>query len=199
MRLAVSIALTTLALVACGGPIAPPIFGPPSHEPAHEAWRDTGPRSQHPPENAPPDPIGTSRPGDRSCTETRDCKAGDACFPPDFEPVASVACRSDAACSPGQVCEKTGCTAACTDTSCPLGKICRRDGHCVEVPCTEPSAPVCALNTRCNRVSGNCDRIGCASRAECDAGVCFQGRCYAHDAYCMPSSYGSSAGSAPIR
>ncbi len=180
---------------ACSGPVSPPIYGRHSLDSAHD---DQGPVTQRPPVNAPPDPIGTTRPGDRSCGESRDCKPGDACFAPDFEPVISTACRGDAGCAADQVCEKSGCTAACTDTSCPLGKICRRGGHCVPVPCTEPGAPACPLNSRCNGSSGNCDRMGCRARAECDVGACFQGRCYGHDAYCMPLGYGSGGGSAVI-
>ncbi|HEY6175444.1 MAG TPA: hypothetical protein VIX73_13395, partial [Kofleriaceae bacterium] len=67
-----------LALVACSGPISPPIG---SHPGGHYAGTD---RVTRPQPNAPPDPIGTSRPGNRSCTEDRDCRAGERCYPPDY-------------------------------------------------------------------------------------------------------------------
>src|ERR1043165_1838591 len=75
MRLAV-----LLALVACGGPISP-------LNPGHSA----GSSVMRPPSNAPPDPVGTVRPGNRSCTEDRDCRAGERCYPPDYEPGAPAA------------------------------------------------------------------------------------------------------------
>lgn len=185
-----------IALAACSGPTSPPIYGRHSIDSSYE---DQGPRVQRPPTNAPPDPIGTQRPGERSCNDNHDCKPGEACVAPDFEPASSLACRADTGCPTNQVCEKSGCTAACTETSCPLGTLCRRDGHCAAVPCTEPSAPSCPMNSRCNRRSGNCDRMGCTSRAECDAGVCFQHRCYAHDAFCLPASSADGARSDAIR
>src|SRR6185295_15506393 len=67
------------ALAACSGPISPPIG---SHARGSEA------RATRAPPNAPPDPIGTTRPGDRSCTEDRDCRAGERCYPPDYTPPA---------------------------------------------------------------------------------------------------------------
>src|SRR5882762_332003 len=73
MRLAV-----LLALVACGGPVSP-------LNPGHSV----GSSVMRPPTNAPPDPVGTIRPGNRSCTEDRDCRAGERCYPPDYEPPAA--------------------------------------------------------------------------------------------------------------
>jgi hypothetical protein len=176
MRLAVLLALLT----ACSGPISRPYE---TRAAAPEA------RVQRPPTNAPPDPIGTARPGSRSCTENRDCKAGDTCFAPDFAPASASQCRADSGCTEGQVCERTGCVAPCTETSCSPGQLCRKDGHCMAIPCSDPQARACPQNSRCNTASGACDRQSCTSRAQCDSGVCFQGRCYAHDAYCMPQSY----------
>jgi hypothetical protein len=183
MRFVVLLALAAAAAAAaCSGPISPPYItrasGPPD-----------GPRTQRPPENAPPDPVGTSRPGNRSCTDSRDCRPGDTCFAPDFVPVSQSACHIDSTCGEGKICDKGSCTTPCTDTSCPLGQICRRDGHCIAVPCGDPSAPACPMNTRCNHYSGLCDRLSCGSRSECDSGVCFQSHCYSHDAFCMPQSY----------
>src|SRR5215470_8095650 len=73
-----------LALVACSGPISPPIG-------SHSGRYASSDRVQRAPPNAPPDPIGTTRPGDRSCTEDRDCRAGERCYPPDYTPTAPVA------------------------------------------------------------------------------------------------------------
>lgn len=248
-------ALLALALAACSGPM-PPTHGSPT--------RATGSTVMRPPPNAPPDPIGTTRPGNRSCTEDRDCKVGEACVPPDFTPgggkpptgsaasttsttspatpstgptnpaspaagspgsppkpppasptgspaapssgsaapgpalagsaapaapaapPASIRCQADAQCGGGQVCNAGTCAAPCTAASCGAGLECREGGHCMPTPCTDPRAAVCAQNFRCNTSSGACERQACTSRAQCDAGVCFQGRCFAHDAYCMP-------------
>src|SRR5437868_9144122 len=71
MRLAV-----LLAVAACSGPISPPIG---SHA-----------RAMRAPANAPPDPLGTIRPGDRSCIDGRDCHAGERCYPPDYTPPAPL-------------------------------------------------------------------------------------------------------------
>src|SRR5215831_29515 len=73
-----------LALVACSGPISPPIG---SHSGGRYASSE---RVTRPPPNAPPDPIGTTRPGNRSCTEDRDCRAGERCYPPDYTPPAPL-------------------------------------------------------------------------------------------------------------
>jgi hypothetical protein len=185
------VVLLALAALACGGPISPPIGSQPQAAPPLES------RIQRPPTNAPPDPIGTARPGNRSCTENRDCRAGDVCFSPDYQPrpaapaAAAPTCQQDAGCGEGQVCSATGCTATCTPTSCGSGQECRADGHCAAIACTGSHAPVCPLNSRCSPSSGTCDRQRCTTRAECDSGVCFQGRCYAHDAFCAPQSFGT--------
>src|SRR5215468_6588306 len=82
--------LLLLALVACSGPISPPIG-------SHVGTRggsyassggpySSGVRVMRPPPNAPPDPLGATRPGDRSCTEDRDCRPGQRCYPPDYTP-----------------------------------------------------------------------------------------------------------------
>jgi hypothetical protein len=323
-----------LALTACSGPIAP----------TYLTHGDQGSRVQRPPTNAPPDPIGTSRPGNRSCTDNRDCHAGDACFPPDYVPRAATAaaaamppppaaappppagptaaaspagptaapvaggptatappagptavpvtggpaaapitggptaapvtggptaapvtggpaaapvtggpaaapviggptaapvtggataqkalppgaatpgapppttalpapappassappltasapppptparCLNDSQCS-GQVCANGSCVAPCPQAACMAGQECGTGGHCVPLRCTDPRASICAQNSRCNPSSGACERQPCTSRSQCDGGVCFQGRCYAHDAYCMPQGY----------
>lgn len=278
-----------LMLVACSGPISP----------THVS-RTADPESRvlRPPENAPPDPIGTSRPGDRSCTENRDCKAGDACFAPDYVPAhgvltsappiaaspiaagptaatpttsapstatptaapssaapapapapgaaataavpattapgtpapaptgppgatppgatptaaapaaaapaaptaaapaaptspaaAPLRCQGDGQCTGGQVCASGSCVLPCPQTSCAQGQECGQGGHCMPLRCTEPRAPICAQNSRCDTSSGACERQRCTSRSQCDSGVCFQGRCFAHDAYCMPQGY----------
>src|SRR5258706_3008576 len=97
---------TLMPLVACRGPISP----------LHVTkGADSEPRVQRAPPNAPPDPIGTTRPGDRSCTENRDCKMGDACFAPDFTPPGPAPqCQQDTQCPNGQVCSGTSCTSPCT-------------------------------------------------------------------------------------
>ena len=167
-----------IALAACGGPISPASI---PHAGAPEA------RVQRPPPNAPPDPVGTTRPGDRSCTESRDCKAGETCFPPDRLPGAPPPqCQTDAQCTDGQVCTASACVAPCTPNSCGPGQECREAGHCAPIACTDSRAAVCAQNFRCNPSSGACERIACTSRSQCDVGACFQGRCFAHDAYCLP-------------
>lgn len=172
-----------LALVACS-PIAPVRATP---------GADTEPRIQRPPPNAPPDPIGTTRPGDRSCTEDRDCKTGELCFAPDFAPPpAAPQCRDDAQCPSGQVCSSSSCVSPCTHTSCGPGQQCRDGNGCAPIPCTDPRGALCAHNFRCSTSSGACERIACTSRSQCDQGVCYHGHCFAHDAYCMPHTYRSS-------
>ena len=174
MRFALLIAAL---LAACGGPISPRL-------PAGGATSES--RVQRPPANAPPDPIGTSRPGDRSCTEDRDCKPGTLCFAPDVVPGAPPPqCQADAQCSGGDVCTAGSCTPPCTPNSCGPGQQCGEGGHCAPIPCTDPRAATCAQNFRCSAASGACERIACTSRSQCDTGACFRGRCYAHDAYCM--------------
>jgi hypothetical protein len=170
---------TLIALVACSGPVSP----------LYIKGADTE-RVQRAPANAPPDPIGTTRPGDRSCTENRDCKMGDACFAPDFTPPAAAPrCQQDTQCPNGQVCSGTSCASPCTPTSCGPGQECRDGGHCAPIACTDARATICPQNFRCNPTSGACERQACTSRAQCDAGACFHGRCFAHDAYCMPQNY----------
>jgi Cys-rich repeat protein len=177
MRLAV-----LFALAACGGPIQPPRI----RQTASTAR--PGPAIQRPPD-APPDPLGTHRPGDRSCTTDGDCKSGDRCFAPDAPPPGTPppACTTDPQCPAGQVCAALACVAACTADSCAPGQECR-SGHCAPLACTgtDPRSPSCPQNHRCNPTSGACDRQTCTSRSQCDAGVCFQGHCFSHDAYCMP-------------
>jgi hypothetical protein len=56
----------------------------------------------------------------------------------------------------------------------------------VLIPCSDPRAGICPLNSRCNASNGVCERQACTTRAQCDSGVCFRGRCYSHDAYCLP-------------
>src|SRR5256885_2073518 len=73
--------IVLLAIVACSGPISPPI--------GSRSARSQG-GVMRPPPNAPPDPLGTVRPGDRSCTEDRDCRAGERCYPPDYTPPAAA-------------------------------------------------------------------------------------------------------------
>ncbi len=175
MRLALLI-----ALAACSGPISPTHVG---------RTADAEPRVQRPPPNAPPDPIGTTRPGNRSCSENRDCKTGETCFAPDFTPSGPPPqCQTDAQCGNGQVCTGTTCAPPCSPDSCGPGQECR-DAHCKPIACTDTRAAICSQNFRCNSASGACERLTCTSRAQCDTGFCYQGRCFAHDAYCMPQSY----------
>jgi len=170
-----------LALAACGGPISPTRLPPAGGAGGGSPQA----RVQRPPANAPPDPIGTTRPGERSCTENRDCKTGETCFAPDIVPgAAPPQCQADAQCSNGEVCNTGSCAAPCTATSCGPGQECREGGHCTPIACTDSRGAVCAQNFRCNG-TGACERVACTSRSQCDAGACYQGRCYAHDAYCM--------------
>ncbi len=169
---------TLIALVACSGPVSPLFL---------TKGADRESRIQRAPPNAPPDPIGTTRPGDRSCTENRDCKTGDACFAPDFTPPAAAPrCQQDTQCPNGQVCSGTTCTSPCTPTSCGPGQECRAGGQCAPIACTDARAAICPQNFRCNPASGACERQTCTSRSQCDVGVCFHAQCFAHDAYCMP-------------
>jgi Cys-rich repeat protein len=176
MRLAALVALAAqFALAACG-PLPP--------RPARGT--DSESRIQRPPPNAPPDPIGSTRPGDRSCTEDRDCKAGDICLPPDrAPPAAAPQCQQDPQCPTGQLCSAGSCTSPCTATTCRPGLTCR-DGRCTTLPCTDPQAALCPQDFRCSATSGACERQSCTSRSQCDAGVCFHRQCFAHDAYCAP-------------
>jgi len=267
-----------IVLAACGGPITPP-YATPSRAPG-----EPDPRVLRPPANAPPDPIGTTRPGNRSCTENRDCKVGETCFAPDYVPPVAAGgvrggvpmsspvpgtagtgagmadnraagngagmadnrtagngapasgpagngpagsgpagnavagttvapgpgsaaargvapgtpvtgsvpagspplqCQGDAQCTPGLICALGACVPPCVEGSCGPGLECRNGGRCMPIACNAPQAPVCPQNFRCGG-SGACERQACTSRAQCDSGVCFQGRCFAHDAYCMP-------------
>jgi hypothetical protein len=153
----------------------------------------SAPRIQRPPPNAPPDPIGTTRPGDRSCTENRDCKVGELCFAPDFTPAPTAPqCQTDPQCPSGNVCSATACVPPCTASSCGPGQHCRDDGHCAPIPCTDPRSAICPQNFRCNSASSSCDRLSCTSRSQCDQGVCYRGQCFAHDAYCMPQTHRSA-------
>jgi Cys-rich repeat protein len=94
-----------------------------------------------PPPNAPPDPLGTARPGNRSCAENRDCKPGDACFAPDFTPPAAAPrCQQDTQCPSGQVCSGTTCASPCTPTSCGPGQECRAGGQCAPIAFTDARA-----------------------------------------------------------
>lgn len=165
-----------LAVVACGGPIA----SPPGHGPDQRVLR--------PPANAPADPLGTTRPGSRSCAETRDCKPGERCVPPDFQPASGTRtpCQADAQCLAAEVCEAPACVPRCAPDTCPAGQACRPDGHCAPPPCSDPGAPACPQNHRCDQASGRCQRQACTSRSQCDVGACYQGRCFSHDAYCAP-------------
>ena len=97
-------------------------------------------------------------------------------------------CQGDAQCTPGLICATGACVAPCTQGSCPAGLECRAGGRCMPIPCSAPQAAVCPQNHRCSTSSGACERQLCTSRAQCDSGVCFQGRCFAHDAYCMPEN-----------
>jgi hypothetical protein len=195
MRFAAVFALAVLTLLAALlALVAPTACTPVPPRPAHIASPDS--RVQRPPPNAPPDPIGTTRPGDRSCTETRDCKPGDICFAPDSSPTAAASqCKQDPQCPSGELCAGS-CTPPCTATSCDPGHRCR-DGHCAPIPCTDPQASICPRNFRCTPASGACERQACTSRSQCDAGVCFHGQCFAHDAYCArpvpPPGEGSNA------
>jgi hypothetical protein len=173
------------ALAACSGPIQPPQI----KQSANPGPTVHGPTVQRPPPNAPPDPLGTKRPGDRSCTDDRDCKSGERCFAPDAPPPSAPAgCTADAQCSNnGQVCAAFACVPACTADSCGPGEECRQ-GHCAALACTDSRSSGCAQNFRCNTSAGACERQTCTSRAQCDAGVCFQRRCFSHDAYCMPQT-----------
>jgi hypothetical protein len=179
---------TPLVLSACSGPIAP----------THTSRSDAEPRVSvmRPPPNAPPDPLGTQRPGDRSCAEDRDCKAGETCFAPDSAPSSGPPpqCQTDDQC-PGQICDGTSCVSPCRADSCGPDAQCRDDGHCAPLACTDPHGPVCPQNFRCTGppgasrtrgAPGGCERLRCTSRSQCDVGVCYHGRCFSHDAYCMP-------------
>ncbi|MEO7735127.1 MAG: hypothetical protein ABIY55_29495 [Kofleriaceae bacterium] len=179
-----------IVLAACGGPITPP-YATPSRAPGAP-----DPKVLRPPVNAPPDPIGTTRPGNRSCTENRDCKVGETCFAPDYVPppalsaagsAAPLQCQGDAQCTQGLICATGACVAPCAEGSCGPGLECRTGGRCMPIACSAPQAAVCAQNFRCGG-SGACERQACTSRAQCDSGACFQGRCFAHDAYCMPQN-----------
>src|SRR5690349_13451266 len=181
MRFAAVFALAALTLLAALlALVAPAACVPPPPRPTHAASTES--RVQRPPPNAPPDPIGTTRPGDRSCTETRDCKPGDICFAPDSAPAAQ--CKQDPQCPSGELCAGS-CTPPCTATSCGPDQTCR-NGHCTPIPCTDPKASICPQNFRCTAASGACQRQACTSRSQCDTGVCFRGQCFAHDAYCAP-------------
>lgn len=195
MRFAAVFALAALALLAAFvALLAPTACAPlPPRPTTHTASPES--RVQRPPPNAPPDPIGTARPGDRSCTETRDCKAGDICFAPDYTPAAGPPCQQNAQCPSGQVCTAGSCAPPCTATSCGLGHTCR-DGRCTPISCTDPQASICPQNFRCTPASGACERQPCTSRSQCDAGVCFHGQCFSHDAYCAPPQ-APGPGSAP--
>jgi Cys-rich repeat protein len=172
------VALATIFVPAACAPLPPP-------RPRGPAAGD--PRVQRPPPNAPPDPIGSTRPGDRSCTETRDCKPGDICFAPDAAPAAAAPqCQQNSQCPSGEICAAGSCTSQCTATSCGPGRTCR-DGRCAPIPCTDPKGSICPQNFRCTRASRACERQACTARSQCDAGVCFHGQCFAHDAYCAPA------------
>jgi hypothetical protein len=169
--------LAVIAAIACGPPRASP--------------RATGPadadhRVLRPPANAPPDPLGTARPGDRSCAESRDCRAGERCVAPDYQVTggASLPCQTDGQCASDQVCDAASCVPRCAADTCRAGETCRPDGRCAPPACTDPSAPVCPQNHRCDAPSGRCQRQACTSRSQCDVGACYQGRCFSHDAYC---------------
>jgi Cys-rich repeat protein len=169
-----------IVLAACSGPLTPP-HATRNADPAPEVMR--------PPPNAPPDPIGTTRPGNRSCTENRDCRRGEVCLPPDHAPPGPPPqCQTDAQCTTGEVCNDTACVAPCPQAPCSPGQACSEGGHCKLIPCNAPGALVCPQNHRCSTASGACERQTCTSRSQCDVGACFQGRCFAHDAYCMPQN-----------
>jgi Cys-rich repeat protein len=188
MRFAAVVALAALTLLsAVVALVAPTACAPLPPRRSAATPTTTEARIQRPPPNAPPDPIGTTRPGDRSCTETRDCKAGDICFAPDYTPptVAAAPCQQDSQCPSGDVCSTGTCTPPCTATSSSPGHTCR-DGRCTPTPCTDPQAAICPQNFRCTPTSGACERQPCTSRSQCDSGVCFHGQCFAHDAYCAP-------------
>ena len=171
-----------LALLACG-PMPP-------HQTSGGGGEGT--KIFRPPNNAPPDPIGSERPnGARSCNVDGDCKGGERCFAPDFSPGGGAApqCQGDAQCQNGEVCLGKVCGPKCTATSCGSGMRCADTGHCEQLKCTDQAAPLCAMNSRCDATSGACERVSCTSTSQCDQGVCWNGKCYGHSGYCMPASY----------
>src|SRR5450432_3950232 len=85
--------LAVLAVLAACGPPPPP-YGTPA---------SSGPVTMRAPKNAPPDPVGTSLPGTRSCNDTTDCKPSEACFAPDgklAEPTSPAPCTHDCPAAP---------------------------------------------------------------------------------------------------
>lgn len=171
--------LVLLALFACG-PVTPTPHG------------DQHTAIFRPPSNAPPDPLGPDRPnGARSCNVDSDCKGGERCFAPDFSPSGGAApqCQGDAQCTGGEVCLGKVCGPKCTPTSCGSGMRCNDAGHCEQLKCTDQAAPLCPMNSRCDQASGTCERVACSSASQCDQGVCWSGKCYAHSGYCMPAAY----------
>jgi hypothetical protein len=101
-------------------------------------------------------------------------------------PTIPAVCQTDPQCGFGLVCDNNHCSAPCTPTSCGPDRECRAGGHCALIPCTDPRAGACPLNSRCHPSNGVCERQACTTRAQCDSGICFRSRCYSHDAYCMP-------------
>jgi hypothetical protein len=177
-RACVTVAMTVVAsLVGCTATVARP---PP----------DRIARTGAVASSAPPDPLGTRAPGDRSCANDRECNPGERCFEPNFRPGggARPECEHDGQCPSGSVCDRGSCREPCTQDQCGPQQRCV-DRRCEPRRCDEPGMPICPRNHRCDRGSGSCARIACRSASDCDDGVCWNGTCFAHSGYCMPQSY----------
>nr|HEX4318939.1 hypothetical protein [Kofleriaceae bacterium] len=135
------------------------------------------------------DPVGAALAG-KACTAATDCAKGETCFAPDFTPGRGVAprCSNDRQCPASKVCGGYDCMPRCTAASCGTNMRCAASGHCEVLPCTDPNADPCPQNHRCG-ASGACERMACTSAKTCDAGTCWNGRCFAHGGACAPASY----------
>ena len=150
----------------------------------------TGSATLRAPAGAPPDPIGPAYAGAKACYGEADCSNGDRCFAPDFTPGRGVAprCQQDQQCGSNEVCGGYDCMPRCGPATCGAGMRCAANGHCEELPCSDPAATPCPQNERC-AASGACERIACRDASACDTGTCYQGRCFAHAGTCAPASY----------
>lgn len=177
-------------LAACGQ--APPPAAPASPPPPAGSAAVASGSAAADPRPQPPDPIGPGF-GGKPCTSQSQCGAGETCFAPDFQPGhGMIQCRDNRDCAnrggASSICVDELCIPRCKDdASCGATMQCQPDGRCVPRPCTDPRAARCPQNHRC-AASGQCERVACTADAQCDTGVCWNGRCYAHGGTCAASA-----------
>ena len=122
-----------------------------------------------------------------ACRSNKDCKEGEECFAPDFEPGPGTNMCGE--CKDG-LCHGGVCVERCTATSCAAGEECdpAGSGECVARRCTrENEMLACPHNYACGP-EGACNRKRCARNDECE-GACVGGACYPRPGACEPRDY----------